>query len=52
MTSGEIEVYFDDMQTPVMKAVDTTFGTGRIGVGSFDDTGDFDTIRLYGVVDE
>jgi hypothetical protein len=46
--SGKIDVYFDDMKTPVMTAVDKTFTWGRVGVGSFDDTGNFDQIRLYG----
>ena len=46
--SGRIEVYFDDMTKPVMVTVDKTFLWGRVGVGSFDDTGDFDAIRLRG----
>ncbi|MBL7154318.1 MAG: hypothetical protein ISS79_11425 [Phycisphaerae bacterium] len=46
--TGRIEVYFDDMTRPVMTAVDKTFAVGRVGVGSFDDTGDFDSIRLCG----
>ncbi len=46
--SGKIDVYFDDMQTPVMTAVDKTFTTGRVGVGSFDDKGQFDHIAVYG----
>ncbi len=46
--SGKIDVYFDDMKTPVMSAVDRTFTTGRVGVGSFDDTGQFDHIAIYG----
>ncbi|MFK7817903.1 MAG: alpha/beta hydrolase fold domain-containing protein [Planctomycetaceae bacterium] len=45
--AGMIEVFFDDMQTPVMRTVDKTFTSGRIGIGSFDDTGDFDAIRLW-----
>jgi len=45
---GTIEVYFDDMSRPVMTAVDKRFKWGRIGVGSFDDTGQFDDIRLWG----
>jgi hypothetical protein len=44
--SGKIEVYFDDMKTPAMTATDKTFGPGRIGVGSFDDTGHFDDIHV------
>lgn len=31
-----------------MSASDTTFGKGRIGIGSFDDMNDFDDVRLYG----
>jgi hypothetical protein len=42
--SGLIEVFFDDMDRPAMTAHDRTFGRGRIGVGSFDDTGMFDEI--------
>jgi hypothetical protein len=47
---GTIEVYFDDMKSPIMTATDKTFAFGRIGIGTFDDTGDFDDIKLYGVV--
>lgn len=47
--SGTIEVYFDDMRTPAMSAVDTTFATGRVGIGSFDDTGQFDNVVLRAV---
>jgi hypothetical protein len=44
--SGEIDVYFDDMKKPVMHAVDKTFPSGRLGVGSFDDTGRFDKVLV------
>ncbi|MFY9253466.1 MAG: hypothetical protein WAO83_08430 [Fuerstiella sp.] len=47
-TSGEIKVYFDDMQKPYMEVTDKTFSKGRIGIGSFDDMNDFDEIRIYG----
>jgi hypothetical protein len=47
--SGRIDVYFDDMQTPVMQAVDKTFAWGQVGVGNFDDTGDWDDVKLFGV---
>jgi hypothetical protein len=46
--TGMIEVYYDDKITPVMTAVDKTFTTGRIGIGSFDNTGYFDEIKLMG----
>jgi hypothetical protein len=48
VVSGKIEVYFDDMETPVMTAVDKTFTWGRVGIGSFDDTGNFDDVLVYG----
>lgn len=46
---GTIEVYFDDFESPVMTAQDTTFAWGQVGIGSFDDTGDWDNIRVRGV---
>jgi hypothetical protein len=45
---GTIEVFFDDMEKPVMRAVDKTFAKGLVGLGSFDDTGEFDDVRVYG----
>src|SRR5262245_22640101 len=47
-SDGTIEIYFDDMQKPVMTANDKTFAYGRIGVGTFDDTADWDDITLRG----
>lgn len=44
--SGRIEVFFDDMTKPVMTATDKTFGAGRVGLGSFDDVGQFDEFRV------
>jgi hypothetical protein len=44
---GSIEIFFDDMDRPVMTAKDSTFGKGRIGIGSFDDMNEFDDIRIY-----
>ena len=46
LSDGAIEVYFDDMQTPVMTAKDKTFTSGQVGIGSFDDTGNFKHVRL------
>ena len=46
--TGLIHVYFDDMTTPAMTATDTTFASGRVGVGSFDDSGAFDNLSVYG----
>jgi hypothetical protein len=49
-SDGTIEIYFDDMQKPVMTASDKTFAYGRIGLGTFDDTADWDDITLRGVL--
>ena len=46
---GTIEIYFDDMKKPVMRAVDTTFTKGQVGLGSFDDNGNWDDFKLHGV---
>lgn len=45
--SGRIAIYFDDLTTPLMEAVDTTFATGRVGIGSFDDMNVFDEVRVW-----
>ena len=46
---GRIAVYFDDMKTPAMTATDRTFPGGRVGVGSFDDTGNWANVKVHGV---
>ena len=45
---GTIEIYFDDMDNPVMVARDKTFTWGQVGLGSFDDNGNWDDFKLYG----
>lgn len=47
-STGKIAVYFDDGQEPVMTAEDKTFTHGQVGLGSFDDTADFDDVTLRG----
>lgn len=46
---GTIEVFFDNEPEPIMTAVNDRFDWGGIGVGSFDDTGQFDDIKLWGI---
>lgn len=46
--SGSIEVFFDDMKEPVMTATNKRFLWGRVGMGSFDDTTDWDKLELRG----
>ncbi|MCG3197237.1 MAG: hypothetical protein GHCLOJNM_01722 [bacterium] len=46
--AGDIVVFFDNMDTPIMRAVDTHFAKGRVGFGSFDDTVDLREIVIRG----
>ena len=46
--TGTIEAFIDDMTTPMLTTVDTTFNHGKIGVGSFDDVGYFTGLKLWG----
>jgi hypothetical protein len=48
IADGKIEVYFDDMRTPIMTATDKTFVWGQIGLGSFDDSGYWRDVTLRG----
>lgn len=47
---GTMAVYFDDVKKPYMTAQDKTFTWGRVGIGTFDDHGNFDDIVLRGVL--
>ena len=47
ISKGSIKIYFDDFSTPIMEANDTHFMKGKIGFGSFDDTGKFDNIKIW-----
>lgn len=47
VADGNIKVYFDDFTKPIMVGQDRTFSTGYIGVGSFDDKGKIDNIKIW-----
>jgi hypothetical protein len=49
IADGTIEAYFDDMEKPFMAAHDTTFKWGLVGLGTFDDHGNWDNFELRGV---
>jgi hypothetical protein len=49
---GTIEVYWDDMKTPIMTAADKTFLWGQVGVGSFDDSGHWSDVKVHGKLHE
>lgn len=44
--TGQIDVFFDDLDKPWLSVSDTTFKKGRIGIGSFDDMNEFDNIVI------
>ena len=46
--TGTIQIFFDNMEKPVMTATDKTFAWGQVGIGTFDDTGNFDDVIVYG----
>jgi hypothetical protein len=43
--SGDIEIFFDDKL--IMSAQDKTFTWGRVGLGSFDDSGNWADVKLF-----
>lgn len=45
-SDGSIEVFFDDMEKPIMTAKNDKFAAGRVGIGSFDDMDAFDDIVI------
>jgi hypothetical protein len=46
--AGKIAVYFDDLNQPVLTAEDKTLAHGWIGLGSFDDLGQFRNLEIRG----
>jgi len=44
--TGFIRAYVDELTTPTLVAKDATFGEGLVGMGAFDDLGDFDDVVL------
>jgi len=48
----QISAYLDDMNEPILTATDSTLTHGLVGIGSFDDTGCVDEVRLRGRINE
>jgi len=46
VSSGSIRVFVDDEVQPHFSVVDHTFSCGKVGLGSFDEMGDFTDVRL------
>jgi hypothetical protein len=47
--SGSVEVAVDGQLVPSLQATDLSLRSGKVGVGSFDETGDFKNIKIDGV---
>ena len=45
---GSMEVYFDDRKKPLMTARDKTFTWGQVGLGTFDNHGNWDDFSVAG----
>lgn len=46
--AGEMSVWMDDLETPLMTATDTDYPVGMVGLGSFDDNAAFDDVVIEG----
>lgn len=46
LRTGSIQVFVDKEKQPRFSAIDRTFTCGQVGLGSFDETGDFSRFRL------
>lgn len=44
--SGAVEVKVDGKTLPALRAVDVSLGSGKIGIGSFDETADFRHVKI------
>lgn len=44
--TGSIQVFLDNQTQPKFSVIDRTFTCGQVGLGSFDETGDFSKFRL------
>lgn len=46
--TGRIDIFVDGSPQPVLRATDSTIPSGRVGLGSFDDTGEFRAFSVSG----
>ncbi len=47
--TGNVQVSVDGQAVPALHAVDLSLSSGKIGLGSFDETGDFKNVTISGV---
>jgi|SRR5882672_2850605 len=48
--TGRTEIFVDGAKQPALHATDTTIPSGRVGLGSFDDTGEFRKFSVTGTL--
>ena len=46
--SGSVEVFVNGQTSPSLRAVDMSLGAGKVGLGSFFDTGQFRNVKIDG----
>jgi hypothetical protein len=46
--SGRVRVLVDGQAVPALDAVDVSLGAGKVGIGSFDETGSFKNVTISG----
>ena len=46
--TGTVDVSVDNTAVPALHAVDLSLGGGKVGIGSFDETGDFKNVKVTG----
>ena len=46
--SGTVIVAVDGRPVPALHAVDLSLNSGKVGLGSFDETGDFENVKIVG----
>lgn len=44
--TGQVQGFVDGVAVPALHAVDLSLTSGRIGIGSFDETGDFKNVKV------
>ena len=46
--TGKVEVFVDGQTSPSLRAYDLSLSAGKVGIGSFFDTGDFRNVKING----
>jgi hypothetical protein len=44
--AGSVDVTVDGQAVPALRAIDFSLGAGKVGIGSFDETGEFKNVKI------